>query len=219
MRTEALIEYENRTICEAWYNACLACMVNGHNYLVVAGSYVGQRRRQVPYLSLYIKHPEERPFGFKFGNVPISGDAAIEKYFYDYIVGTEIKAGEQYTYGSRIMPQFEATAEKLIESNCFTNQAVITIGLPSDIELSHPPCLREIAWKWHPDGLQMAVYFRSWDLCCALALNLGALQMLNEQMAELVGVNTGPMVAFSDGGHVYEQSWKMFDNLLSTRKK
>lgn len=207
-----MAEVQCFTIQEAWYKACTACMESGHVFPVRVGSYVGQRRKQLASFSVYISHPETRPFGFEFNGVAIASDAAIEKYFYDYIVSTELAVNEQYTYGSRIMPQIEATAEKLIASRGCTNQAIITIGKFSDVELPDPPCLREIAWKWHPGGtLRLTAYIRSWDLCCALPSNLGGLQLLNEMMAELVSMPAGPLVVFSDGAHIYEHNWGMFN--------
>ena len=52
------------------------------------------------------------------------------------------------------------------------------IGMPSDLQISDPPCLRLIDTKARLDKntgkykLHFAIYFRSWDLWGGLPLNL-----------------------------------------------
>ena len=198
------------TIQEAWHESCKLCMQYGKVYTVEQGSYVGVQRKQLNALAIEIEHPEIRPFGFSYKNVPITSDKAVEQYFNDYIVNTMIPGNEQYTYGSRIMNQLEIVMQKITNSKGFTNQAILTVGLPGDLLLDDPPCLRELSWKRVENTLQLCVYFRSWDLFSALAYNLSAFQLLNEMVSELVNIPTGKLIAFSDGAHIYNHNWKTF---------
>jgi len=69
-----------------------------------------------------------------------------------------------------------------------------------------------VSWKVVGDGtLQMSVFFRSWDLYTGFPTNMGGLQLLNEMMAEWAGLQSGHLVAYSDGAHIYDHAWGIFE--------
>ena len=90
-----------------------------------------------------------------------------------------------------------------------TNQAIMEIGMPSDLTLSDPPCLRLIDTRVRYNKLHFFLYFRSWDLWGGFPSNLGGLQLVKQYMAEEIGVGDGEMVAISKGLHLYEYSWDL----------
>jgi thymidylate synthase len=119
------------------------------------------------------------------------------------------------------------------EKDFGTNQATLEIGIPSDVRLDDPPCLRlidtrirkeESEWKLH-----FHVYFRSWDLWGGLPLNLAGLQLLKEYMAESISfdpekdksvklkdkviINPGETTAYTKGLHLYDDVWEIADQL------
>ena len=199
-----------RTIGEAWLNTCQSIMRHGRHYLIERGSYTGQHRAQLDQLAFVITNPGERPLAIEWRGRPISDDASIQRYFEDYVVSPPPYDGdnnEQYTYGERIAFQLEHIA-KMLHDTPFTNQASVSVAQPSDILLPDPPCLRELSWKWNGTGLQLSSFWRSWDVFGALGMNLGGLQLLNEAVAEWAGLVPGAMVCYSDGAHIYEQSWR-----------
>lgn len=195
-----------RTIGEAWLNTCQTCMAVGREYEIQRGSFIGQRRKQLDQLAFVITSPSERPLGVVNRGIPISDDENIHRYFEDYLINSEVSDREQYTYASRIHPQLHKIIS-ILRTTPNTNQVIAEVGQPSDIQLAFPPCLRVLSWKVTPDGLQLSSFWRSWDLYGALAMNLGGLQLLNELMAEWSGLQPGPLICYSDGGHIYEQSW------------
>jgi thymidylate synthase len=107
----------------------------------------------------------------------------------------------------------------LNESNGNTNQASITVGDTEVCQLSDPPCLRNISFKVVDGQLQMSVYFRSWDLYAGLPENLGGLQLLKEYVLShlLFPVIDGPLIAYSDGLHLYSQYFDCADTLNATK--
>lgn len=195
-----------RTIGEAWLNTCQQCIADGREYKIQRGSYVSQKRKQLDWLAFVILSPGERPLGVEYRGTPISDDKSIHRYFEDYLINPEVSDKEQYTYASRLHPQLYKIISTLRKTPN-TNQATAEIGQPTDIHLTDPPCLRVLSWKVTPVGLQLSSFWRSWDLYGAMAMNLGGLQLLNEMMAEWSGIGAGPLVCYSDGGHIYEQSW------------
>lgn len=83
------------------------------------------------------------------------------------------------------------------------NQMIMQVGMPSDIILDDPPCLRHIDTRVQDDYLHFIVYFRSWDLWNGYPENLGGIQLLKEYMASEIGVNDGEMIVSSKGLHLY----------------
>ncbi len=197
-----------RTIGEAWLFTCQLCVKCGREFIIDRGSYEGQRRKQLDTLAFVITHPQTRPLGFEYKGLAISDDKSIEKYFADYLINPDLADNEQYTYASRIAPHLEMIAE-VISNTPGTNQTTIEVAKPDDVLLPDPPCLRVLSWKVAGSKLQLSSFWRSWDLYVGLPTNLGGLQLLNELIAEWSGLSAGPLVCYSDGGHIYDHNWKM----------
>lgn len=210
---------ESRTIEDVWRDAMWCCIRNGYTYQVEAGSYVGQLRKQLDYAVLRVLEPDTRPLSVQTPeNCGFSAPTSEEKiwdYFNKYIIGATKSANEDYTYGEFIAPQIPRAVELLNSSAGNTNQACIQIGNENSIYLNDPPCLRVIAFKVVNGLLQLSVFFRSWDLFGALPENLGGLQLLKEYvLAQLTfPVQDGPLVAYSDGLHIYEQYFSLVNTL------
>jgi len=208
-----------KTIEDVWRDVMWCCVRYGKDYTVKAGSYVGQIRRQLPYVSILIEEPGTRPLAVRTPEgcgIPAPTDEEkINNYFMEYIIGSEKAEKEDYTYGMYISAQVERAIELLNISDGKTNQATITVGEPDSIYQGDPPCLRVISFKVVEGKLQMAVYFRSWDLFGGLPENLGGLQLLKEYVLAHLNfpAEDGPIVAFSDGLHIYEQYFSLVNAL------
>lgn len=205
------------TIDCLWREAMSLCIQKGEDFLVKGGSYVGQIRKQLPYFTGVVTAPWSTPFApiTPPGIPPPTSEEKIEKYFQRYIVGREKEPNEIYTYGEFILQQIDQIIVLLNDSKGNTNQATICIGDVSTTFLSDPPCLRSISFKVVNGKFQMCVYFRSWDLYAGLPENLGGLQMLKEYVWSHMEfqVDDGPIIAFSDGLHLYEQYFSIVDCL------
>ena len=90
-----------------------------------------------------------------------------------------------------------------------TNQAVLEIGMPSDIIQKDPPCLRLVDTRIRSGKLHFVVYFRSWDLYNGFPVNLAGLQQLKHYMADAIGVEDGSIRAVSKGLHLYDDMWEL----------
>lgn len=191
----------------AWWETCAAVKRFGKDYKITRGSYVGQQRRQLASLTVAILHPGNRPLA-PICETPVTDNDAIEKYFAESLISSDIPDNAQYTYGSRISPHLKIIAE-MLRTTPGTNQAVVEIARPEDIELPDPPCLRCLGWNIVEDTLQLSSFWRSWDIHGAMPVNLGGLQLLNEMMADWTGLKSGPLVAYSNGAHIYEHAWRM----------
>ncbi len=195
-----------RTIGEAWLIVNQECLAEGRIYKIDRGSFEGHQRKQLDTLAFIITHPETKPLGFSYKGQGISTEDDIWTYFMDYLISPMVTLNETYTYGNRIEPYLRPVA-KMLRDTPHTNQATIEVARPEDVLLSDPPCLRLLSWKVTPNGLQLTTFWRSWDLYAALPVNLGGIQLLNEMMAEWAALESGPLVCYSDGAHLYDYCW------------
>jgi thymidylate synthase len=203
------VNLKANTINEAWFMANQACYKHGYEFVIQRGSYAGQRRKQLESMLIEIVYPETRPLATSFKSQQFSSDADIVKYFYSYLCSDEKQKGEDYTYGNRIYKHLETLIE-ILKKTPDTNQAVIEVAQPDDILLDSPPCLRSLSWKYVNGKINLASYWRSFDLTNGLPTNLGGLQLLNEYVCGLANLKTGKLIAFSDGAHIYDHWWDLF---------
>jgi thymidylate synthase len=109
----------------------------------------------------------------------------------------------------RVVNQIEEVIRMYRTKGYGTNQAAMTVSVPSDILLRDPPCLRHIDTRIRKGKLYFMVYFRSWDLWNGFPANLGGIQMLKEYMAAEIGVEDGDIIAASKGLHLYDYVWEL----------
>jgi len=202
---------EGASIQDVWREVMWLCVNQGYDFVVKGGSYVGQIRKQLPFVTLNITQPWLRPLApIMPPSLPLpTTDEKIEFYFVKYLMDDIVEKHEQYTYGSFIKPQLQRVIELLTNSNGNSNQACISVGDRESVHLADPPCLRLIDFKVVEGRLNMTVFFRSWDLFAGLPENLGGLQLVKEyalsQLQENMKVEDGGIIAHSSGLHIYEQ--------------
>lgn len=204
-------------IDDAWREVMQLCVQDGWDFVVKGGSYVGQIRKQLEYVQIVIGQPGARPLSpiLPPSITPTTSDEAIEKYFLNYLLSEKVAEKENYTYGSFVVPQIDSLIAILNKAKGNTNQACIAIGNQESIFLSDPPCLRLVSFKVVRERLVMSVFFRSWDLYAGLPENLGGLQLLKEYVLANLDFwcQDGPLIAYSDGLHIYEQYFSIVDLL------
>ncbi|MBI5418433.1 thymidylate synthase [Candidatus Poribacteria bacterium] len=203
---------EARDLQDAWFQAISKILDDGNEYKIDRGSYEGQKRREFDYITINIKHPGTRPLVPEIpAHLGIPAPVSIE-YVEDYLpyLMTDIKKeNEQYTYGERIAVSLNKVIKMYKEQGFGTNQAIMEIGQPQDIDLPDPPCLRLIDTRVRYGKLHFIVYFRSWDLWGGFPANLAGIQLMKEYMASEIGVEDGEIIAASKGLHLYEYTWDL----------
>jgi thymidylate synthase len=211
---------------------------HGHEYVIDHGSYVGQKRLEFDYITVHVKYPGVRPL---IPDIPTAlgipnpvADGYIEEYL-PYLMTPVKQPDEDYTYGERLAGYNHFTIEdeqvafldninqineviNMYKTKGYgTNQAAMSVSMPSDIKLGDPPCLRHIDTRIHHGKLHFMVYFRSWDLWGGFPANLGGIQLLKEYMAAEIGVEDGEIIAASKGLHLYDYVFELAE--LRTMKK
>jgi thymidylate synthase len=199
------------TIPDAWFRLLYEIFDKTYIQQIERGSFEGQFRYQYAGVSIIIDHPEldmvpVMPEGL--GIDPPTTKENIEDYFLNYLISDVLLPNEEYTYGNRINQSLVKVAT-MLKKTPNTNQAIIEVGQPSDVELNNPPCLRLIDLKVVNDKLVMSVFFRSWDLYSAFCTNLGGLELLKQYISQEIGKENGPLIAYSSGLHLYSMYEKV----------
>jgi thymidylate synthase len=201
---------EARDLPEAWFLCLRKALGHGREYIIQRGSNVGQRRKELDFIVLQVRHPGNRPLipDVPLGVPPPSSMEYVENYL-QYLI-TSFKAdNEQYTYGEDIEKQLPEVIRIYKEDGHNTNQGFISIGNRDSITLPDPPCLRGIDTRVQNGKLHFVVYFRSWDLWAGFPSNLAGIQLLKEYMASEIGVDDGEIIALSKGLHLYDYTWDL----------
>jgi len=199
-----------RDLSEAWFLCLRKTLTEGYEYKIERGSYTGQRRKELDFVVVQIKHPETRPLipDVPQGVPPPTSMEYIESYL-PYLMTAHKAEGEQYTYGQYLEKQISEVIRMYKEDGYNTNQAFMAVGDSQSIFLSDPPCLRGIDTRIRDNKLHFVVYFRSWDLWAGFPSNLAAIQLLKEYMSSEIGVDDGEIIAMSKGMHLYEYAWEL----------
>lgn len=219
---------------DAWFQCLSAILEKGHIYTITYGSYAGQKRLEFDFVTVRVKKPGHQiiPIIPEGMSIPAPTDMEYIQGYLSYLLTGAKTETEDYTYGERLvdpkvkikqysdgrelikeMPlevnQIEEVIKLYKEKGYGTNQAVMEIGMPSDIKLIDPPCLRLIDTRVRYGKLHFILYFRSWDLWGGFPSNLGGLELVKQYMAEEIGVEDGEIIAVSKGLHLYDYSWEL----------
>ena len=217
---------------DAWFQCLCRILEKGHVYTITRGSYEGQRRLEFDFVVVRVRKPSHQiiPIIPEGMSIPAPTDMEYIQGYLSYLLTGAKTETEDYTYGERLvepkvkvkqgvggnemvkeMPLNVNQVEEVIKiyktQGYGTNQAIMEIGMPSDIKLVDPPCLRLIDTRIRYGKLHFILYFRSWDLWGGFPSNLGGLQLIKQYMAGEIGVEDGEIVAVSKGLHLYEYSW------------
>lgn len=219
---------------DAWFQCLCRILEKGHVYTITRGSYEGQRRLEFDFAVVRARKPSHQiiPIIPEGMSIPPPTDMEYIQGYLGYLLTGAKTETEDYTYGERLvepkvrvkqgeggsgmvkeMPLNVNQIEEVIKiyktQGFGTNQAIMEIGMPSDIKLADPPCLRLIDTRVRYGKLHFILYFRSWDLWGGFPSNLGGLQLVKQYMAGEIGVEDGEIVAVSKGLHLYEYSWEI----------
>jgi thymidylate synthase len=219
---------------DAWFQCLSSILDNGVIYEITRGSYQGQRRLEFDFVCVHVKKPGHQiiPIIPEGMSIPSPTDMDYIQGYLSYLLTGAKTDTEDYTYGERLVDakvrikesidgkemvkeiplkvnQVEEVIKMYKTQGHGTNQATMEIGMPSDIYLVDPPCLRLIDTRIRNGKLHFVLYFRSWDLWGGFPSNLGGLQLVKQYMADEIGVEDGEIIAVSKGLHLYEYSWEL----------
>jgi thymidylate synthase len=233
-RTLRPVHIEAFDLDDAWFQCLAKILEHGFVYKIDRGSYAGQRRLEFDFVSVHVKNPAHQiiPIMPEGSSIPAPTSIDYINQYLQYLLTSSKTETEDYTYGERLVDpkvkvRTDSQGQKMVQDmplecnqieevikiyktqGAGTNQAIMEIGMPSDIKLTDPPCLRLIDTRLRYGKLHFFLYFRSWDLWGGFPSNLGGLELVKQHMAGEIGVENGEIVACSKGLHLYEYAWEL----------
>ena len=168
-------------------------------------------------LTIYVAEPLTEPM---ISKLFIGGSKELEQYrqeMLDGILDFEIEKGNwAYTYHSRMVEQIPFILREL-KRNPSSRRAVIDIRDWRHDSMEgneNPACLQHIQYFIREDKLCCKVLFRSNDACKATYMNAFALIMLQQRLAENLGVQMGSYSHRANSFHCYEKDFPMLNGYV-----
>jgi thymidylate synthase len=199
---------EATTIPDAWFQCIAKIQEVGFRYVIQHGSYVGQTRLEFDWITVQITHPYSDPWDTMLPDIPSHlgipnpvENGYLERYM-PYLMTENISDKETYTYGSRIIVSLDKVIN-ILKTTPNTNQAILQVAMPEDINLSDPPCLRHIDLRVKDGCLVSYPIFRSNDLWGGFPANIASITILQKYIADEVGLKQGAIIYCSKGLHLY----------------
>lgn len=118
------------------------------------------------------------------------------------------------SYGARIAHQIPKIIEQL-RSNPDTRQANLTIFTTQDMlkDTKDTPCTVSIDFKLRDNKLYTHVFMRSNDLIWGFQYDMFNFTLLQQMIANSLGVEVGTYTHTATSLHIYERHFEMFDEL------
>jgi thymidylate synthase len=147
----------------------------------------------------------------------IGDPRSLEQYrqeILDGILDFEVARGNwEYTYHQRMEQQIPWVISEL-KRNRDSRRAVVVIRDEHDLTSDSPACLQHIHFLVRNDALHCKVLFRSNDATKAAFMNAFALIMLQQRVANEIGVPAGSYTHRANSFHVYERDYAMLDGYI-----
>lgn len=235
---------EARDLQEAYFLLIKNCWEHGYKYKITEGSNAGGYRLELPLATGFIHNPHLRPLSpiMPYGVPQTTTDEKIKDYFVNYLMNPELEENEEYRYSTWINGEFYNLYKKRKESllnwciNHFkekgfgNNHCFINIGEPwinfnydfkyiNETQRRTSPCLRGIDIKIKDNKVILGIIYRSWDLYAGFPENMGGFTLLNEYIAENLGIEKGPITFYSQGLHCYDYQISSVVNYLNIGNK
>jgi len=227
---------EGTTIDDTWHRLLWELWEKGREYKITKGSFEGDYRKAFDYVSGVIHYPHTRPLSPQMPEgcsmPPPTTDESIEQYFSEYIMSDTIPKNTHYTYGAYIngnpkvckLDQLNWICNHFLKVGTGTEHCVISIGNGEELSNYDVPynneserrttaCLRLLDFRIIDGCLTTGIYYRSWDII-AFPENIGAFTLLNEFVAQEIGVEPGPLTFASKSLHSYSHAFEYIKNRL-----
>ena len=203
-----------RTLPEAYHAALTE--LSTHGSLVDCPDY-NTNQREVS-LTFVVDEPLAEPM---ISRLFIGDPRSLEQYrqeMLDGILDFEVDRGNwEYTYHRRMETQLPWVVSEL-RRNPSSRRAVISTRDETDLESGSPACLQSIQYMLRDGKLHSKVLFRSNDAAKATFMNAFALILLQQRIADELGVEVGTYTHRANSFHAYERDFAMLDGYIKRIK-
>jgi thymidylate synthase len=199
------------TLPEAYHASLLA--LREHHDIVPCPDY-GTEQKEAS-MTFVVTEPLAEPM---ISRLFFGDPRSLEQYrqeMLDGILDFEVERGNwEYTYHLRMAKSLPWAIEEL-RRNPDSRRAVISTRDDADLESGSPACLQSVQYLIRGGALHCKVLFRSNDATKAAFMNAFALVLLQQRVAEELGVPVGTYTHRANSYHVYARDWHLFDGYIA----
>ena len=141
---------------DAWYQCIYNCIDKGRKFKIDKGSYEGQMRLELDFVTVHIKNPDVLPLlpqvPAHYGIPNPVDDNYLDDYL-PYLMTGEEKEGESYTYGQRICK--EAISRKITDCLFENNLVKKDLGIWRNLQIVNGNFLNQMElmiWTYKNKG-------------------------------------------------------------------
>lgn len=196
MSLSKLVHIKCHTVGEAWLKAVSHIIENGHkieDIVEVSGMIVSLDAGFIED-NIYQRFADKDIVKWMTNN-NFGSSEPIEDWGYSY---------GQRLYSYRGVNQLDEVCRKL-SNNSAAKSATISLGDPSSDFSGHMPCINVIDFKIRRGRLNLYCFFRSQDIGKKMCADMKSLGVIQETVAEKIGVNLGCISCYIVSAHVYTE--------------
>jgi thymidylate synthase len=181
------------------------------------------------YFSEYLMHSKlEKNEDYRYSTWIVGGEYEIP-YFECKAVNPQMWGYDPMKLTVHAPNQIEWVIDHFKTHGHGNEHCYITVGYPesnkaydvpftNEQERKTSPCLRGLDFRIIDGELTTSVYYRSWDLWSGWPCNMGGFVLLNEYVADSVGVYPGPLSFSCKSLHAYSFHMDVMDSRLGKSK-
>ena len=196
---------------EAWIRGLCFILDNGDEFVDERGTSI----TEVLHLQTVIR----KPFGSRSIPVEFGWDEAHLDIYAKQLLDPESR-GFVYTYGNRMcnwggeIDQIKMVINRLNASRA-TRRASISTWIPTlDHNTEEVPCMMVADFKCRDGKLNLGIYFRSHDFCCAYPANVYGMAQVLKFVSTYTNLKPGWIVTNSASAHIYGRDLEWVKTML-----
>ena len=195
---------EGKTLPEAYHKALLAL----EDAPVIPCPFWNTEQKEVS-MTYVVSEPMSEPM---ISRLFFGDPRSLEQYrqeMLDGIMDFEIERGNWvYTYHQRYASQLPFVIEEL-KKDPWSRRAVMDIRSPEDIGSDDPACWQHAQYFIRDGALHCKILFRSNDACKASFMNAFALILLQNKIADALGLPVGTYTHRANSFHCYARDFDL----------
>jgi len=200
----------SRNLTDAYHRALIELDANGE---ILDCTDWDQKQKECA-MTIHIEEPTAEP---RISKLIIGGAYDLQRYVMEIIDGIldfKINAGWDYTYHDRFIKYLPFVISEL-KRNRESRRAIISIrDNEIDSRNKDPACMQSMQFFIRNNRLDLMILFRSNDLPEAFFFNAFALIMLQETIANELGIQVGTYTHRSNSMHCYEKDFSLLQNFV-----
>lgn len=144
--------------------------------------------------------------------------------YYEQYLTDKVHEGAHYGYGNRMRAmrgknQIEFIIGRLKENIDDRGACAVTWNVDTDLGIKRRPCILVVQALAQDDRLHLLSYIRSNDMYQAWPRNAFGLRKIQQEIADALKIEMGPLTIISASAHIYKKDWEDTNKIIEQESK